>query len=87
MSVRFAPSPTGFLHVGGLAAGLAYWCCPASAPGSASRRRRRSATTQAPVRVAVTGRSVGPPLFEPLELLGRDRVPARLRAARARRSP
>jgi glutamyl-tRNA synthetase len=39
---------------------------------------------QAPVRVAVTGRSVGPPLFESLELLGRDRVLARLRAARAR---
>ncbi|NQV97527.1 MAG: glutamate--tRNA ligase [Acidimicrobiaceae bacterium] len=27
---------------------------------------------QAPLRVAVTGRSVGPPLFEPIELLGRD---------------
>ena len=36
---------------------------------------------QAPVRVAVTGRSVGPPLFESLELLGRDRTLARLRAA------
>lgn len=35
---------------------------------------------QAPVRVAVTGRSVGPPLFEALELLGRDRVLARLKA-------
>ncbi|HEX9994790.1 MAG TPA: glutamate--tRNA ligase [Acidimicrobiales bacterium] len=39
---------------------------------------------QAPVRMAVTGRSVGPPLFESLALLGRDRVLARLRAARAR---
>jgi glutamyl-tRNA synthetase len=37
--------------------------------------------TQAPVRVAVTGRTVGLPLFESLELLGRDRVLARLRAA------
>jgi glutamyl-tRNA synthetase len=35
---------------------------------------------QAPVRVAVTGRSVGPPLFESLELLGRDRTLARLKA-------
>ena len=35
---------------------------------------------QAPVRVAVTGRSVGPPLFESLELLGRDRVVARMKA-------
>jgi glutamyl-tRNA synthetase len=39
---------------------------------------------QAPVRVAVTGRSVGPPLFESLEVLGRERSQARLRAARAR---
>ena len=39
---------------------------------------------QAPVRVAVTGRSVGPPLFESLVVLGRDRSLERLRAARAR---
>jgi len=38
---------------------------------------------QAPVRVAVTGRSVGLPLFESLELLGRERTLARLRAALA----
>jgi glutamyl-tRNA synthetase len=40
--------------------------------------------TQAPVRVAVTGRSVGLPLFESLEVLGRERTLARLAAARAR---
>jgi glutamyl-tRNA synthetase len=34
-----------------------------------------------PIRVAVTGSSVSPPLFESLELLGRDRSLARLRAA------
>jgi glutamyl-tRNA synthetase len=39
---------------------------------------------QAPVRVAATGRSVGPPLFEALEALGRDRTLGRLREARAR---
>jgi glutamyl-tRNA synthetase len=39
---------------------------------------------QAPVRVAVTGRSVGLPLFESLEVLGRERTLARLRAAIAR---
>jgi len=39
---------------------------------------------QAPIRVAVTGRTVGPPLFESLELLGRPRALARLRAALAR---
>ncbi|HEY7176670.1 MAG TPA: glutamate--tRNA ligase, partial [Micromonosporaceae bacterium] len=36
---------------------------------------------QAPVRVAVTGRSVGLPLFESLELLGRDRTLERVRRA------
>ena len=40
--------------------------------------------SQAPVRVAITGRTVGPPLWESLELLGRERALARLRAARAR---
>jgi glutamyl-tRNA synthetase len=39
---------------------------------------------QAPVRVAVTGRTVGPPLFEALELLGRDETLRRLAAAAAR---
>lgn len=35
-----------------------------------------------PIRVAVTGSTVSPPLFESLELLGRDRSLERLRAAR-----
>ena len=39
---------------------------------------------QAPVRVAVTGRGVGLPLFESLHVLGRERTLDRLRAARAR---
>lgn len=39
---------------------------------------------QGPIRVAVMGQSAGPPLFESLELLGRERTLARLRAARAR---
>lgn len=39
---------------------------------------------QAPVRVAITGRSVGLPLFESLEVLGRERTLERLRAAAAR---
>ena len=34
-----------------------------------------------PVRIAVTGRKVSPPLFESLELLGRDRSLARLAGA------
>ncbi|MBO2455060.1 glutamate--tRNA ligase [Actinomadura barringtoniae] len=40
--------------------------------------------TQAPVRVAVTGRTVGLPLFESLEILGRERTLARIAAARAK---
>ncbi len=35
-----------------------------------------------PIRVAVTGASVSPPLFESMELLGRDRSIGRLRAGR-----
>jgi glutamyl-tRNA synthetase len=37
-----------------------------------------------PIRVAATGASVSPPLFESLELLGRDRSLQRLRGARDR---
>ncbi|OLT32810.1 glutamate--tRNA ligase [Rhodococcus sp. BGS-1C] len=37
----------------------------------------------APVRVAVTGSHVSPPLYESMELLGREKTLARLRAARA----
>jgi glutamyl-tRNA synthetase len=40
--------------------------------------------TQLPIRVAITGRTVGPPLFEPMVLLGRDEVLRRLGSAQAR---
>jgi glutamyl-tRNA synthetase len=36
-----------------------------------------------PVRVAISGRTVSPPLYESIELLGRERTLARLRAARS----
>jgi glutamyl-tRNA synthetase len=42
------------------------------------------AAAQAPIRLAVTGRAVGPPLWQSLEVLGRDRTIARLRAARVK---
>ena len=42
---------------------------------------------QAPIRVAVTGRTVGPPLFESLVVLGRDRTLERLRRALAKLPP
>jgi glutamyl-tRNA synthetase len=45
---------------------------------------RKLAKAQAPIRVAVTGRRVGPPLFESLEVLGRDKTLDRLRSALAR---
>ena len=45
---------------------------------------RKLSKVQAPIRVAVTGRGVGPPLFQSLEVLGREAVLERLRAARAR---
>jgi glutamyl-tRNA synthetase len=37
-----------------------------------------------PVRVAVTGKRVSPPLFESLEILGRDATLTRLLGLRAR---
>jgi glutamyl-tRNA synthetase len=45
--------------------------------------------SQAPVRLAVTGRSVGPPLMESLVLLGRDKTLGRIRTGleRVRHAP
>ncbi|MGY1682660.1 glutamate--tRNA ligase [Geodermatophilus sp. SYSU D01176] len=43
---------------------------------------RRPRQAFGPVRVAISGRTVSPPLYESLELLGRDRTLARLAAAR-----
>lgn len=45
---------------------------------------RKLGKAQAPIRVAVTGRRVGPPLFESLAALGRDETVRRLQAARRR---
>jgi glutamyl-tRNA synthetase len=42
---------------------------------------RKLGKVQAPIRVAITGRRVGPPLFESLEVLGPERTLSRLRAA------
>jgi glutamyl-tRNA synthetase len=46
--------------------------------------RTQMSKAQAPVRVATTGRSVGPPLYESLAVLGRERTLERLRDARNR---
>jgi glutamyl-tRNA synthetase len=48
---------------------------------------RKLGKAQAPIRVAVTGRRVGPPLFDALVVLGPDRVMARLRSALERLLP
>ena len=40
---------------------------------------------QAPLRVAITGRSVGPPLFEPIAMLGRDATLKRIDVALAKK--
>jgi glutamyl-tRNA synthetase len=45
---------------------------------------RKLAKAQAPIRVAITGKRVGPPLFESMAILGREKVLERLRAARSR---
>jgi glutamyl-tRNA synthetase len=45
---------------------------------------RKLNKVQAPIRVAVTGRRVGPPLFQSLEVLGREAVLERLGATRER---
>jgi glutamyl/glutaminyl-tRNA synthetase len=44
----------------------------------------RLGTAQAPVRVAVTGRTVGLPLFESVEVFGRERTLTRIDAAAAK---
>jgi glutamyl-tRNA synthetase len=53
----------------------------AALEGIGAQRGLKLGKAQAPVRVAVTGRGVGLPLFESLEVLGRERTLARLRAA------
>ena len=53
---------------------------------SARRHGVKLGKAQAPVRVAVTGRTVGPPLFESLEVLGREATIERLDAAVGRLS-
>ncbi len=58
----------------------------ATLEGAMARYELKLGKAQAPVRVAVTGRSVGPPLFESLEVLGRDETLRRLSLARARLS-
>jgi glutamyl/glutaminyl-tRNA synthetase len=52
--------------------------------GAATEHGLKLAKAQAPVRVAVTGRTIGLPLFELVELLARKRTLARIDAAAAK---
>ncbi len=56
----------------------------AAAEAVGERYGLKPSKAQAPVRVAITGRSVGPPLYDAIEVLGRPRTIARLLTARAR---
>ncbi|MCY3785578.1 MAG: glutamate--tRNA ligase family protein [bacterium] len=56
----------------------------AAALALAERHDLKLGKAQAPIRVALTGRTVGPPLFESMVLLDRAEVLRRLRNARAR---
>ncbi|HZD65028.1 MAG TPA: glutamate--tRNA ligase [Acidimicrobiales bacterium] len=84
-----AKDPAGARRVLGRA-GEVYRSCPWEAPALheatqalAADEDAKLARIQAPIRVAVTGRRVGPPLFESLEVLGRGPVLERLATARA----
>jgi glutamyl-tRNA synthetase len=60
------------------------WTTPAieeTLRGLKDERELSSKKAFQPVRAAVTGSLVSPPLFESMELLGRDRTLARIRAA------
>jgi glutamyl-tRNA synthetase len=63
------------------------WTAPAveaALRGLQEERRLKPRTAFQPVRLAVTGRLVSPPLFESMELLGRARSLARMERAAAR---
>ena len=49
----------------------------------ADRLGQKPRQTFEPIRIAVTGSTVSPGLFESIELLGRDETLARIRAARS----
>ena len=55
----------------------------AAAEAVGERHGLKPSKAQAPVRVAITGRSVGPPLYDSIVLLGRSSTLVRLQAARA----
>ena len=86
-AVRQVPDAAGFLD----ALLAAYAGCPWDAEALKAETWRlvddrgvKRAKAQAPIRLAIMGRAVGPPLFESMAVLGRERSRARLAAARQR---
>jgi glutamyl-tRNA synthetase len=82
-----APAAAGLLDDAIEAYGRAAWEASALHEATreiAERHGLSLAKAQFPIRVAITGRDVGPPLFESLAVLGRERSLERLRSARAR---
>ena len=77
MRVRFAPSPTGALHIGGARTAL-YNRLPARGGGGGFLLQ--------PIRVALAGGTVSPGIFETLRLLERDEALARIDAVLNRMS-
>jgi len=68
-------------------AGVAQWSAEplkAAVLAAGEEHGLKLGKAQAPVRVAITGRTVGLPLFESLEVLGRERTLARIDAALAK---
>ena len=59
-------------------------CIKAAVEEVGTRNDVKLGKLQGPLRIAITGRTVGPPLFEPIELLGRDESLRRIRLALAR---
>lgn len=55
-----------------------------AAEAAGARYGLKPSKAQAPLRVAITGRDVGPPLYQSIEYLGRERTLDRIRAALAR---
>ena len=86
-AVTRVPGAGALLHDAAVAYETCHWDAEAlhkATSALAEDHGLKLAKAQAPIRVAVTGRSVGPPLFESLQALGREQTLERLRAAHRR---
>ncbi len=86
-AVEKLPAAAAILDSASAAYGDADWVAEqlhATTQAIAEQHGLALSKAQAPIRVAVTGRTVGPPLFESLVALGRERTLKRLAAARNR---